>query len=130
MIDPYAPIRAALTNDVIRAIGALARQRNVCREQGGQAVFVTGLEAAREYVVEQIMSALNADRDALAKRVQALEQAVKTARDVVEHTGVHPSSCPKGVGISLYKPPADAVCRCGIDAVLSAALVPPTPGGE
>ena len=30
----------------LRAIGALARQQNVCREQAGQTVFVTGMDAA------------------------------------------------------------------------------------
>lgn len=51
-------LRAAFTNEVIRAIGALARQQNVCREQGGKVVFVTGMEAAREYIVEQVSAAL------------------------------------------------------------------------
>ena len=49
--------RSVFTDEVIRAIGALARQQNVCREQAGQAVFVTGMEAAREYIVEQLASA-------------------------------------------------------------------------
>lgn len=53
-----AALRAAFTNEVIRAIGALARQQNVCREQAGQVVFVTGMEAAREYLVEQAADAL------------------------------------------------------------------------
>jgi len=48
--------RSVFTNEVIRAIGALARQQNVCREQAGQAVFVTGMEAAREYIVEHLAS--------------------------------------------------------------------------
>jgi len=55
-----AELRAVFTNEVIRAIGSLARQQNVCREQGGKAVFVTGMEAAREYIVEHISDALSA----------------------------------------------------------------------
>jgi hypothetical protein len=51
-------LRATFTNEVIRAIGALARQQNVCREQGGQVVFVTGMEAAQEYIVEHVQLAL------------------------------------------------------------------------
>lgn len=51
-------LRAAFTNEVIRAIGALARQQNVCREQAGKTVFVTGMEAAREYIIEHVLSAL------------------------------------------------------------------------
>ncbi len=50
-----AHLRSVFTNEVIHAIGALARQQNVCREQGGTAVFVTGMEAAREYIIEQLM---------------------------------------------------------------------------
>ena len=50
-------LRATFTNEVIRAIGALARQETVCREQAGQMVFVTGMEAAREYIVEHIQEA-------------------------------------------------------------------------
>jgi hypothetical protein len=49
-----ARLRELLTNDVIRATKALAQQRNVCREQGGQVVFVTGVEAAREYLSESL----------------------------------------------------------------------------
>ena len=44
---------AIFTNEVIRAIGSLARQREVCREQDGKAVFVTGMDAAREYIICQ-----------------------------------------------------------------------------
>lgn len=47
-------LRAMFTNEVIRAIGALARQQHVCREQAGHVVFVTGMEATREYIVEQV----------------------------------------------------------------------------
>lgn len=53
-----AELRATFTNEVIRAIGALARQQNVCREQAGQVVFVTGMEAAREYIMEHFQAAL------------------------------------------------------------------------
>jgi hypothetical protein len=53
-----AALRSMFTNEVIRAIGALARQQNVCREQGGKATFVTGMEAAREYIVEHALAAL------------------------------------------------------------------------
>lgn len=56
--DDMSALRAVFTNEVIRAIGALARQQNVFREQGGQVVFVTGMEAAREYIVESIRAAL------------------------------------------------------------------------
>jgi hypothetical protein len=51
-------LRTTFTNEVIRAIGSLARQQNVCREQGGRMVFVTGMEAAREYIIEHILLAL------------------------------------------------------------------------
>ncbi len=51
-------IRTTFTNEVIRAIGSLARQENVCREQDGRVVFVTGMEAAREYIVEHVLLAL------------------------------------------------------------------------
>jgi hypothetical protein len=57
---PAASLRVAFTNEVIRAAGALARQQQVCREQEGQVVFVTGMDAAREYLVEQALSALTA----------------------------------------------------------------------
>lgn len=57
-IDDVRPfVRKALTNDVIRAIGALARQQQVCREQDGAMVFVDGMDAAREYAAEQIAEA-------------------------------------------------------------------------
>ena len=51
--DAVARLRSVFTNEVIRAVGALVRQQNVCREQAGQVVFVTGMEAAREYISEQ-----------------------------------------------------------------------------
>lgn len=79
MTDPQAPvsaetveaIRSVFTNEVLRAIGALARQQNVCREQGGKAVFVTGMEAAREYIVEHAQPVLES---ALASERQRAEQ--------------------------------------------------------
>lgn len=55
-------LRSIFTNEVIRAIGALARQQNVCREQAGNVVFVTGMEAAREYIVEHVQLALSEAR--------------------------------------------------------------------
>ena len=59
MTNPtHQALRVIFTNDVIRAIGALARQQNVCREQDGKAVFVTGMEAAREYIIEHILLAI------------------------------------------------------------------------
>jgi hypothetical protein len=57
-----AQLRAVFTNEVIRAISALARQQNVCREQNGHVVFVTGMEAAREYIIEQINTPVSAER--------------------------------------------------------------------
>lgn len=48
------------------------------------------------------------------------ERQIAAVRKVLKHTGKHPESCPKGVGIGLYKPPANAVCDCGIDALLDA----------
>lgn len=51
-------LRATFTNEVIRAIGALARQQNVCREQAGKMVFVTGMDATREYIVEHVRAAI------------------------------------------------------------------------
>lgn len=48
---------------------------------------------------------------AAESRLRAVEQALR------EH-GRHPASCPKGVGVGYYKPPADAECHCGIDAAL------------
>lgn len=56
-------LRAALTNEVVRAMSALSRQRAVCREQGGQIVFVSGYEAAREYLVETIADAFRDARE-------------------------------------------------------------------
>lgn len=53
-----AIVRAAFTNDVIRVVGALARQQNVCREQGGTVAFVDGMDAAREYITETIADAM------------------------------------------------------------------------
>ena len=55
-----AALRSVFTNKVIQAIGALARQKDVCREQGGAVVFVTGMEAAREYIVEHVADAIAA----------------------------------------------------------------------
>lgn len=57
-------LRTVFTNEVIRAIGALARQQNVCREQGGAMAFVTGMEAAREFIVEHVQAALAAKEPA------------------------------------------------------------------
>ena len=54
-------LRSVFTNEVIRAISALARQQNVCREQDGQVVFVSGMDAAREYLVEHVQAALSAE---------------------------------------------------------------------
>ena len=53
----------------------------------------------------------NHDLRALARRLLA----------ALEQNGKHPDSCPKGVGIGLYKPPTDARCDCGIDAAIAAA---------
>lgn len=60
--DRWQPdaLRAVFTNEVIRAIGALARQQEVCREQDGKTVFVTGMEAAREYLIEHVLTTLPA----------------------------------------------------------------------
>lgn len=51
-------LRAAFTNEVIRAVSSLARQREVCREQDGKAVFVSGMDAAREYLTEQVLGVM------------------------------------------------------------------------
>lgn len=37
----------------------------------------------------------------------------------------HPPTCPKGTGIGYYKPEANAICICGIDA--ARALIPKEP---
>ncbi len=58
LVKLRADLRLAFTNEVLRAVGSLARQKNVCREQNGKAVFMTGMEAAREYLIEQIDAAL------------------------------------------------------------------------
>lgn len=50
----HQTIRAAITNEVIRAVAALRQQRTVAREQDGQTVFVPGTEAAREYLIETL----------------------------------------------------------------------------
>lgn len=55
--DDSHELHAVFTNEVIRAIGSLARQQNVCREQGGQVVFVSGIDAAREYIIETLLAA-------------------------------------------------------------------------
>lgn len=87
-VDPRSPgegrraqekeLRAKLTNEVIRAIRALASQQNVCREQDGQVVFVTGIEAAREYLIEQVRDVFEgepASEDGLAVVVDAVLRA-------------------------------------------------------
>lgn len=51
-------IRAVLTNEVLRAVCALRQQQQVCRGQAGQVTIVSGMDAAREYLVEQFASAL------------------------------------------------------------------------
>lgn len=71
--EPNRALRAVFTNEVIRAIGALARQQNVCREQGGQVVFVTGMEAAREYIVEHVNLAA---KDAADTRIARLREQI------------------------------------------------------
>ena len=48
-------LRVIFTNEKMRAICALARQQKVCREQDGAVVFVTGIEAAREYLIEHVL---------------------------------------------------------------------------
>lgn len=58
------------------------------------------------------------------------EALVIRLREVLRARGVHPESCPKGVGIGYYKPPADAVCNCGIDAALSGSRGTPWRGQE
>lgn len=50
-------IRCVLTDEVIRAVRSLAIERAVCREQDGHVVFVTGIDAAREYIIEMICRA-------------------------------------------------------------------------
>jgi hypothetical protein len=71
---------AIFTNDVIRAIGALARQQNVCREQDGKAVFVTGMEAAREYIIEHVELAAAEQREQLDKKQWTLDNIYTIAR--------------------------------------------------
>ncbi len=56
-------LREVFTNEVIRAIGLLARQQQVCREQDGKMIIVTGMEAAREYIVEHVALAAPALSD-------------------------------------------------------------------
>jgi len=41
-------------------------------------------------------------------------------REALAKYAKHPDSCPKGVGIGIYKPPRDARCDCGIAAALAA----------
>ena len=53
--------------------------------------------------------------DAVLRMIERLRKMEKALR---AH-GKHPESCPKGVGIGYYKPPADARCDCGIDAALA-----------
>lgn len=51
-------IRAAIDNEVIRAVAVLRQQKTVARDQDGQTVFVSGTEAAREYLIETLALAL------------------------------------------------------------------------
>jgi hypothetical protein len=41
----------------------LARQQEVCREQDGKTVFVTGMDAAREYLIEHVREATPAEQE-------------------------------------------------------------------
>jgi hypothetical protein len=83
-VPPERQLRAVFTNEVIRAIAALARQREVCREQAGQAVFVSGMDAAREYIVEHAQPILHAALEAATARLasqQAHVEALEKERD-------------------------------------------------
>lgn len=88
-------LRTAFTNEVIRAAGALARQQEVCREQEGQVVFVTGMDAAREYLVEQVLSQETIPKelyrraqryiDNWNREVEPTEPAAVILRDMLAH---------------------------------------------
>lgn len=84
------------------------------RERMQQAEQV--LETEREWRVI-------ADKQASGLFMQSFErgQRVATLTQALKDYGQHPASCPKGVGIGYYKPPANAVCNCGIDAALTGA---------
>lgn len=72
-------LRAVFTNDAIRAIGALARQQEVCREQGGKVVFVSGMDAAREYILERVQDAADPRDAQIATLTRELEEARQRA---------------------------------------------------
>lgn len=55
----------------------------------------------------------------VTKMVETRDEAGRMVVAALVRTGVHPPSCPKGVGIGYYEPRADARCDCGIDAALA-----------
>jgi septal ring factor EnvC (AmiA/AmiB activator) len=56
----------------------------------------------------------------LQHQLKQRDARLSAANATICRIGKHPSSCPKGVGIGYYVPPADAVCNCGFDAALEA----------
>lgn len=94
-------IHEAIDHDVIRAVAALRQQRTVAREQNGQTVFVSGTEAAREYLLETLACALEAGdaippatpeprelpRRCYVDQWTPAERAIQAAVDVVESMG-------------------------------------------
>ncbi len=58
----------------------------------------------------------------------AAQTELARLRVALTQHGQHPASCPKGVGVGWYKPRADAVCDCGIDAALTPSHQEPSHG--
>jgi hypothetical protein len=56
--------------------------------------------------------------DIATRAVTRLRREVQL-RALIQCFAKHPSSCPKGVGVGHYVPPADAVCSCGIDEAIN-----------
>ena len=112
---PHSPSAEDAAEQTIRdaaaALTALARDLATARGLLGR-----DLAQARDRNVE-----LEIENQRLTAAVRAARAETDKAVDVVSRYAKHPPSCPKGVGVGFYKPPAGAACDCGIDAVLASA---------
>lgn len=85
-------------------------EQHVAEQEKGHAIVVGMLKAACDESQKAYLSA--------EQTITEQAAVIQALRVVIGATGKHPSSCPKGVGIGLYRPPANAKCNCGIDAAL------------
>lgn len=118
---------AEFCHDVADHLSALQQQRDEARqaliEATAKMAFIAGadtpdtIEAARLVLVRRA-DAAEAENKTLRAQLEKAQSVNRIIRAVLSEHGKHPASCPKGVGIGLYRPPAAAVCMCGIDAVL------------